>query len=82
MILRRNKTLEAYFRRFKFIPNENDRKRLLSSIDEFMTAESTFSNVVAGDNSEVPSGVSNLLESLSSTMVGIKFMPEVKDLPN
>lgn len=39
---KKNKTLEAYFARFRFIPREEDRRRLIKEMEEFLASESTF----------------------------------------
>lgn len=53
-----NKTMDAYFKRLKYIPNAEDRLRLISQIDEFLGAESIFSGALQNDGNDKASGAS------------------------
>lgn len=42
--IKKYKTLDAYFQRFKFIRNPNDSLNLINQVDEFMASESLLQN--------------------------------------
>lgn len=70
---KQNKTLEAYFARFKYIPNPEDRKRLLLQIEEFLSEDSTFKHATQSYASDTATEVVSLLGDASLSLVEAKI---------
>ena len=61
---KQNHTLEAYFRRFKHIPEKERRDQLLKDLDTFLNEEPTFENFLASDGNDQASGAEGYLQNL------------------
>ncbi len=60
-----NKTLEAYFKKFRTIPNQEDRILLIARMEEFLSGDSTFKNINKSYASDTASEVVSLLEVIN-----------------